>query len=125
MERGFFVENDEEMSDQKHRGSVLCKVRSLKKRGLSQDDECHAKVHGIAHVAVKAADDKEFCRSDRSGSAEAADRELPCTAEIDACSYNKTEQPEPGQRTVPRSGESAEQAIGYAHRHESWHEDRE
>jgi hypothetical protein len=97
VKRGFLIENHEKMGEENANGSILRKSRSPKQRGLPKDDQIDADIHGIADVAVQAADDEEFCGSDRGGSAQPSHGKLPGTAKVDAGPDEQNENSDPSQ----------------------------
>src|SRR5579862_5952187 len=100
-------------------------MKRAKENCLAQDYERHANVHRVAHIAMQAANNEEFGRSDRSRSAQAANRELPRTEKINArpnaghkCTCN-------GKDIGRRQEETADQVTRYSYGHCARHDEGE
>ena len=124
-QRGFFVEKHKNVRNQNTQTSVHRNARRIEQRRLSKNYQQHTDIHGIAHIAVQAADNEKFCRSDRRRRTKAPHRELPCAAEIYAGSPKYGENAHPRQRPVAGSVNVTEQDVRNVHGHKTWHEDGE
>jgi len=121
----FLVEDDKQL----HRHTEECGV-SQEQRGvegccLAQKHSEYADIHGVANVAVQGGGDEKFRRSDGSGSAQSANRELPGATEVDRRAEQDDKHAEPRQRAGCWPRKAAQYPGRDENQHRSGHEDRE
>ena len=123
VEGGLFVGNYKEMGDENADHAVRRESETVKNSGLSDDNQEHPDIHGIAQVTMQSADDEEFCRSNRRRRSKSAHGEFPGTDEVNGSAGNQNQDAEPCQRTVTGRGVSIEQEVRDDYRDGSWHEE--
>src|SRR5215470_17926964 len=74
-EGGLFVEKHKKVEADGHGGGVFEKRRVGEEESLAEDERDDADIHGIAHVAEQASDDKMLRGENRSGRAESLESE--------------------------------------------------
>lgn len=113
------------MGDENADHPIRRESETVKNSGLSDDNQKHSDIHGIAQVTMQSADDEEFCRSNRRRRSKSAHGEFPGTDEVNGSAGNQNQDAEPCQRTVTGRGVSIEQEVRDDYRHGSWHENGE